>query len=521
MGSLWSGVSGLNAYAQGIAVIGNNLANVNTVGYKSSRILFSDMLSEMAGGTSDASQVGTGVTVGTIALDYTAGGLQTGQASTDLAVNGSRGYFQVRNADEDTIYYTRAGNFRFDKDGYLNDPNGFRLQGWAADQAALQKAQRNGETLSEVPVTGSQTDIQIKNFELPALSTSSVTMITNLDSLSEVGAKDATDPYFTTFKGYNASNTPPVSNASYSTSIKVYDAAGGSHDLDVYYTKVKNENGKEYWEYTVATDPADDGRSATSSTTKAGVVMIGTLTFSSEGVLENQTAYTLSSGASDPTQLSSWTQAQLTSKGVPQFSIAFRSASNASTVLPSQTIAFKTGLEASNASWNSNNPTTAAGIGTSAAANAGFDPSKTHNAVNSTTNYATSSYTLAQSQDGYPKGELLETSVDANGVLYGEFSNGRTQALYVLAMADFINPTDLRREGNNLFSATAESGAAQIGRAGSGTYDTISGNSLESSNVDMATQMVSLITTQRAFEANSKVVNTADAMMQKALDLKR
>jgi len=519
MSAIWTGVSGMLSYSQGIANTSNNLANTNTVGFKSSRMLFADMISDLAGGTSDNSQIGTGVQVGSVSMSTDVGGLASASQSMDMAIDGEHGYFIVKDPTNDKQYYTRAGDFNFNTDGYLVSPTGDQVQGWAVDQDAVTKAQRSGAVLSEVPVTGPVTDIRIKDFTLPAQATGSVTMVTNLDSMSDPGTLDATDPYFSMFKSYNATNTPPVAQSSYSSDIKVYDSEGSAHTLTVNYSKVTDTAGKEYWEYMVTVPPGEDGSSTTSGTTKAGVLMIGTLTFSAQGVLENQTAFTPSGG--DPTNLSSWTQASLSSSGVPQMNATFRSASNASNILPSQTMEFKTGLSTSGASWNASSPTTAAGIGSLAAANAGYVASTTRNAVACTTNYATSSYTQTQSQDGYAKGELTATNVDENGVVSGTFSNGQTKDLYVVALADFRNPTDLRREGNNLLSATTDSGAATIGRANSGVYDGVSGYSLESSNVDMATEMVNLITLQRAFQSNSKVVTTADAMMEKALEIKK
>lgn len=519
MSAIWTGVSGLLSYSTGIANAGNNLANTNTTGYKSSRMLFADMVSEMAGGTSDGSQIGTGVQVGSVSMTTSVGSLNSASQSMDMAITGERGYFVVNDTQNNKTYYTRDGAFNFNSSGYLTTETGMHVQGWAVDQAAVTAAKRTGTILPEVPTTGALTDIRIKDYTSPAQATSSVTMVTNLDNQTEAGDLDATDPYFTMFKSYNADNSPPVSNAAYSADIKVYDSEGGAHTLTTYYSKVSDENGKEYWEYMVTMPPADDGSSTTSGTSKAGVLMIGTLTFSAQGELENETAFTPSGG--DATSLSSWTQASLDSSGEPQLSATFHSVSNASNILSSQTIDFKNGLSSTTASWDANGPASAADIGTLTSANAGFTSSSTKNAATCSTSYATSSYTISSTQDGYASGELVSTSVDENGVVSGNFSNGQTIGLYVVALADFINPTDLYRDGNNLLSATKESGDASLGRANSGVFDSVSGYTLESSNVDMATEMVNLITLQRAFQSNSKVVTTADEMMQKALEIKR
>ena len=518
MSAIWTGVSGLLSYSSGIANTSNNLANTGTTGYKSSRMLFADLISEMAGGTSDDSQVGTGVEVGSVSMSTDVGSLQSASQSMDMAVTGEHGYFVVNNPDSDKTYYTRDGSFNFDADGYLTTSTGMHVQGWAVDQNAVRAAEESGSVLSEVPTTGTVSDIQITDYTSSAQATGAVTMISNLDSQTVSGDVDATDPYFTMFKNYNAANSPAVANSDYSNTITVYDSEGGAHELTTYYSKVTDENGKEYWEYMVTVPPEEDGSSTTGGTSKAGVLMIGTLTFSAEGTLENETAFTPS--GSDPTSLSSWTQASLSGTGSPQMSATFNSVSNGNT-LASQTITYQNGLSASNASWSANAPASAADIGTLASANAGFSEGSTQNAANSTTNYATSSSTISSNQDGYAPGSLTGTSVDENGVVSATYSNGQTRDLFVVALADFRNPTDLYREGNNLLSATTESGDATLGRANSGVFDSISGYTLESSNVDMASEMVNLITLQRAFQSNSKVVTTADEMMQKALEIKR
>lgn len=519
MGSIWTGASGLDTYSDAISVVANNMANVNTTGFKSSRVLFSDLISTLAGGTSDASQVGSGVAVGSVSLTTSTGGYTSTNSTMDMAIDGEDGYFQVRDTGSDEVYYTRDGTFNFDTSGYLVNSQGLRVQGWAVDQAAVDAASASGTTLSEVPTTGTQTDIQIKDFTIPASATSSVSLVTNLDSSTSVSSSDSTDPYFTMFKSYDATSDTLASNADYSTSLTVYDSEGGSHDLTVYYKKSGTVDGKEYWEYMVTEDPSEDGNSVTAGTSKAGVLMIGTLTFSSSGVLENETAYTLDSNATDATSLSSWSLASLSSTdGVPEFSATFLSASSGS-VLSSQTVEFKDGLSVTGGAWSANTASTAAGIGSNANLNAGFDHDKTVNAATCTTNYATTSYTLTSSANGYTSGTLKSTYVDDDGVIYGVFSNSQTEPLWVVSLADFTNKSGLTSEGNNLYSATSDAGVMTIGRANSGKFDGITGSTLESSNVELATEMTNLIIYQRAFESNSKVVTTADEMMQKAMQI--
>jgi len=527
MGALWTGVTGLNTYAEGMGVCGANLANVNTVGYRKTDIVYDDLIYQQAPGGS-GSQVGKGVQVGALLLNTGVGGMESTNEATDIAIQGEHGYFMVQDADDEVMYYTRAGNFRFDKDGNLVDPNGKTLQGWLVDKEAVQAADRSGEPLGEIPTTGSLTGIQLTDLEADPLSTANVSIITNLDSEAAISGNDATDPYFTMFKSYSydsgSPDSTPVSGASYSASIKIYDGNGDTHDMTVSYRRVSNSGGKDYWEYLVSVDPANDGRDGVSGTTKAGVVMIGTMTFSENGTLENLTAYTLASGAGSADSLDSWTPASFTANGYPQFNMTFAgssSASGTSTGSSSVTIGVEMGLKSSNSSWSSSMATTAAGVGVDKSKTKGLDPSSTSSTYYSSTNYASSSYTITSSQDGYGKGYLQSLSVDDDGVLSGYFSNGRTVELYVIGLADFTNVQGLHREGNNLFTATPEAGTITTGRANVGVFDAIAGNALEASNVDMATEMVNMIITQRAFQANSKVVTTADSMMQKALELKR
>ena len=138
-----------------------------------------------------------------------------------------------------------------------------------------------------------------------------------------------------------------------------------------------------------------------------------------------------------------------------------------------------------------------------------------------TTNYATSSSTVFSSQNGYTAGLLSSISVDSDGVLSGTYSNGVTIELYSIALATFTNLQGLNSVGDNLYTSTLDSGEATTNRANTGVAGSISGNTLESSNVDMATEMVNMIITQRGFEANSKTITTVDTMLSQIIQLKR
>jgi flagellar hook protein FlgE len=520
MGALWAGVTGLTTYGRSIGVTSNNLANVNTVGYRRSYALFEDLMSQSATTSAGGSQVGLGVQLSNILNAYNTGGMESTTTTTDMAIQGDRGFFQVRDSGSGNLFYTRAGEFRFDNEGYLVDPNGFRVQGYAVDQDVMNAAEASGIQLSSLAISGSPSDIVLDQLRIDGRGTTKASIITNLDSTTESRVNDATNPFFTMFQHYAYDSTDPdaspVSNASYQDTINVYDSNGQKRELTVYYSKAMDEYGKEYWEYMVAMDPNEDARAATAGTAKAGVLMIGTLTFNDDGTMDNMTAFTLADGAASAASLNSWVPADLTAAGLPEFTASFAGASGAA---GTATMSFDMGIS-SRTGWGASMPATAAGVGTDAANTLGFNTADVTLAYNATTNYATTSYTQTKSQNGYGEGYLLNVAVTGEGVLTGNFSNGEQVDLYVMALADFVNPNGLRREGSNLFSATPEAGAKIEGVPGEGIFESVAGNTLESSNVDMPTEMVTLITGQRAFQSNSKVVTTADEMMKKALEIK-
>ena len=539
--SMWSGVTGLLANGDKMGVIGNNLANVNTIGYKSARMDFEDLLYTSIGTAAGNDQLGQGVRAEAILSDFTQGGFQTSNEATDMAISGS-GFFTVRDRANLATYYTRAGNFRFDDNGFLVDPHNYAVQGWQVDTAALRSQQANGQVINQVPTKGAVTDVRLDTLALAAQPTNTVTLISNLDPSSASKSTSNTNPCFSLFQNYNFNPARPTdapladTSFGFQNTLKVYDQRGGSHDLTVYYDKVSDVGGKEYWEYMVTCNPQEDGRQFTVngvtqnmvSNSKSGVLMLGTMVFNDTGTLQNVTSYTLNSNAyANPvSNLSDWTLARISSSGYPVFTGNFRSVSGANTTMASNAVSMSLnfGLRSTSTVWNTG-ATDASMIGLSYLSNAsfmqGFNPAT--DVLNNlhTTNFAAASSPLFISQDGFPPGTLQGVSVSSDGVLTGRYSNGQTQELYVVSLADFASPWGLKRDGGNLFSQTRESGAAVVGRANTGRLGSIASNSLETSNVDMAREMVEMIQTQRGFQANSKVITTADSMLTEVIQLKR
>ena len=168
-----------------------------------------------------------------------------------------------------------------------------------------------------------------------------------------------------------------------------------------------------------------------------------------------------------------------------------------------------------------NAPANAAAVGASQNALGGMGQDATV-AVDATTNYKGSSpVTRRNNQNGYPEGFLSNISISANGDVVGLFSNNQSMDLWQIPVCRFTSEDGLRREGHNMFGATPDAGQMEMGEAGTENYGTIRAYNIENSNVDVATEMANMIITQRGFQSNSKVVTTADQMLQKAVELKR
>lgn len=598
--SMYSATSGLKAHGEDMTVIGNNISNVSTIGYKASRMYFEDALSQEVTTASGVGQVGRGVSVGTVMGDFSQGSLESTTESTDLAIGGN-GFFVVSPAGQELNYYTRAGNFRFDEDGFLVSPQGYRLQGWAVQQQNSSAA-ASGQT-TEVAATGVQIrgvpqDIKLENFQSPPQATSRVDMIVNLDSKSmdsstadgdppTVTAYDGT-PFTAIFDAYDANSVDGVplgdSRYAYQSTIKVYDDNGTSHTLTVFMDPildpdvVDSAGGKRYWEYIVTVPPEDDNREfwlAQTDTSKRGILMAGTMTFNAAGQMENMSGFTINnpySGtggvppaapatagvfATNASRVDNWTPANFSQNGYPIVTANFLGAENSSITATDEdvltgnipqidpTLARNTpsnieinfGIRNRATTWGGgldnlgDLQTLVQDITGGTGADVYASPQEALDSINgflsteisalSTTNYATGSTTIFQAQDGYTAGFLQNLSVDRDGVITGRYSNGQVLQLFALTLATFNNNYALYREGGNLFSETRSSGPPITGLANTGGKGSIASNSLEQSNVDLATEFVKMITTEKGFQANSKTITTVDQMLTVLIQLKR
>ncbi len=555
---MWTSVTGLLVHGEKMNVVGNNIANVNTVAFKGSRMDFEDFVNQDVYSAAGPTQVGRGVSIGAIYGNFSQGSFETSTDPTDIAISG-KGFFKVKPKDSNAEFYTRAGNFRFDADGYLVDPHGYVLQGWQIQRAnpslaSTGSAAGSGGITSNINLKGSGVPIDIKldGFTCQPKHTNNMTLNLNLDA-TDGGDKttDATDPFFALFKDWDASNldAPALGTEAYAHqhTMTIYDEGGTAHKVTIYFDQVANNTltttagtdpaqSQRYWEYIVTMDPADDVRDFDADPavvdapvdSKRGILMTGTLTFDSSGQLKDMSAYVPTSGATMD-NLNTWVQAPISSNGYPMFAPNFSGREGGSTpwgsaglnpIATPYLVELDLGLKNKSNTWTQpytamadtvgNNVDTMSGMGTNAVRE-----------NSSTVSFTSSSAELFAKQDGYTFGYLSTVYVDRDGILYGKYSNGQNLALYQITLYDVPSKHNLRREGGNLFSATNESGDVVSGPANAAGFGSVYGNSLEQSNVDLATEFVQMITTQRGFQANSKSITTVDTMLETVIGMKR
>lgn len=490
--ALYIGATGMKALSQGMNVTANNLANVGTIGYKQQGILFSEMMSTEQGGMGNwwnaqegsrvaLGQTGMGVQVEAIRTIFTQGAMEASNTVTDMAING-KGFFQVN--DNGNTFYTRAGDFRPDNQGVLRTPTGLGLMGYKMNA----DGSRGG--LAEVTID--------KFASIPPKSTSRVDLGMNL-GMSETKSVDAVNPYFSLLGAYDGTAKPPLSSTGYGYSqpITVYDAAGTPQTVTAYFDKAPGAAPNSTVQYLIAGPPGENPQAGD------GMLMSGTLTFNSSGQLTSMSAFSPTTAGSK--NLADWVPSPL-SDGLPQITL------NGAPM----TVNF--GLSATGG-WQ-NAPASAAAVGTDETLLSTMGPDAVR-AADATTAVKGSSTTVVKRQDGYDKGTLNNINIRPDGTVEGRFSNSQTLSLWEIPICRFTSEDGLRREGGNLFSATPEAGQMEMGMAGTENYGKVAAYNIEMSNVDMASEMVSMIITQRGFQSNSKSVTTADQMLQKAMELKR
>jgi len=418
--SLFSAISGLRSHQVMLDVTANNIANVNTNGFRASRVTFQDILSQTVNagaaprgdtGSVNPQQIGLGVMIGGFDIMTAQGNLQATGRSTDLAIQGD-GFFILGGVGQ-TQYYSRNGAFGLDRDGLIVNPStGLRVIGWTADSSGI------------VDLTQPIGSVNIPVGQLiPAEATSTANLLGNIDSRSlTIGD-------------------------TFVSSLRIYDSIGNEHRLKATLTYAGvGAGGNNEFSWTAIADPAFVDPSIAAIV----VAPAGNLEFDGSGKLVSSAA--------------------------------------AGTV----TTTFSNGASTSVVALNATKL--------------------------SLTGSATS---FATTTNGLPSGEMISFNVGSSGDITGVFSNGATSRIGQVAMAAFANPAGLLRVGSGAYGESVASGQPLIGEPNTGTRGSISAGNLEMSNVDLSTEFTKMITAQRGFQANGRVITTSDEMLQELVNLKR
>lgn len=430
------GLSGLNAAAQNLDVIGNNIANSSTAGFKSGTATFADVYA--------SSRVGLGVQVSGINQRFTTGNIETTGNQYDMAIDGASGFFRLVTTNGE-VQYSRNGQFIKDKDNYIVNAQGLRLTGYPADVK-----NDDGTVISGVgqdPVT-----LRVPQENIAPQATTTIEMVRNLDASMPTISKTA-NPF------------NPAVPASFTNSVPmtVYDSLGNAHALTQYFVKrepdttVPGQTGNSVWDvyYTLggkAMAPTTEVPNAPPATGSTWATTT-TLVFTPDGRL-----------------------APASAKATLQF---------------------------------------AAPGGTGSPA----DPIEIALDYTGSTQFG-SPFTQNFNQNGYSSGEFASISVGKDGRLQASYTNGKTQNIGTLVLANFNNTNGLQPIGGNSWAESPESGQAVLGQPGSNGLASIKGQAIESSNVDMSQELVNMIIAQRTYQANSQTIKTQDQIMQTLMQMR-
>ena len=518
--SFSTALSGLNAMTNAIDVTGNNLSNLNTTGYKDQSVSFQELLSESLGGSA-SSQVGLGVSRPVTTAQFTQGATQTTGNNYDAAIQGN-GFFVVKNADKQTLF-TRDGGFQVDANGYLTTTGGQRVQGWMTG---------NG---SSVNTNGALTDIQVPVGEtLQPKETTQLALGANLDAT-------ATATFSTSVTG-GASGSITVGGSNNALNLV---ADGSTYHLTLANTDTTMAAAAS----DISSQLTAAGSSATAGVDGNGNLLIKSgasgpsayvqiLSGNANGTLGLSTTPTTNTGVNSnlsavinavdslgntvPVTLSF---TKMTQGGQWNYTAAVPSSSvnaGSPTTIASGSVEFSnTGQLIAPSAINGNIALNVSGLSDGAAPmNVNWNLYKS-DGTPMLTQFSEASGTSSNTQDGQTAAQLTGFSLGDNGQVLATYSggSGTQQVVGQLALANVTNPQSLIGVADNNFSLGAGSAAPVIGAAGTGGRGSIQGGAIESSTVNIATEFSNLLTFERSYQADSRVVTVSDEMTQDAVGL--
>lgn len=471
-GSMSAGVSALNANSVALSAISNNIANVNTTGYKRITTQFADLVSPhytakdyVSGGVNPITQ--QAIAVG--------GSLNPSSSSYHLGIDGSGFFMTANNTDKldgtETLLFTRDGSFGTDTNGYLRNASGLYLLGWTANET--------GQIISSSTDTSLLGPINVGDISPVAEPTSLVTFKTNLDS--ETVLSDAV--VAGSYNVASATNSMSVYNVVTGTgtrpdatsTITVSDSLGQPHVLTVSMLRRAPDttgatNGMIRWDYEISSPDIQDGAGATLATGGLGQITTGSLYFNSDGELD----------------------------------------------LVNSTGGLKTGLVIGASTggtapkWNTSFSASGQSINLGVAGG-----------LSSLTSVADDTLTKDILANGTEFSSLSKIDIGDDGKVTAFYANGKQRTVAQVGLATFINPNGLSAVTGNAYEISINSGPFTIRKPGEEGAGQIAASALEASTVDISYEFTNLITTQRAYSAASRIITTADEMFQELLSIKR
>ena len=525
-------LSGLNAASKSLDVIGHNIANSGTTGFKASRAEFSEAVASALGSSSGESY-GIGVEMAGVTQLFKQGNISPTGNNLDVAINGN-GFFVVRQLDG-TDAYTRSGNFRVDDDGYLRTISGDSVLGYPVNLEDG-KVLTSGERVSMVFPTGKP---------IPAQQTSRVTVDVNLDARANNAAGDSTA-------------TPPIAptpRATYGTSFSVYDQQGTSVPVNLYFEK----SAANQWtmfnklDDMAAVPPVINAPVGFMQMNSVGqpigmgiageldmdaiVITPATATDPQKGTLTQPFSYNyIDANESDPAKRNKtlpvervWTYTYNTpATTTPPTDPHIVSATYEDFYMPTGAtapVAFSATDPAALAEGTSTGESALAfdlpvNVDSSKVNPNQLDPFTVNLNLSGITQFGTGFSVSKLSQDGFASGSLTNISISDDGTIVANYSNGIKRSEGQLAMADFRNVQGLAAIGGDKWAKTPESGEEIPGTAKSGTFGSLIAGALEESNVDLTAELVNMMTAQRAYQASAQAIKTQDQVFSTLVNLR-
>jgi len=491
LGSLNTGASGVQTHGKAMQVVGNNIANVNTFGFKRNSVAFEDLMGNAQPQGATFTKASNGVKIGSVEMDFSQGAFETTTLSTDMAIAGG-GFFTIVIPSTGKQSYTRNGQFSYDKEGFLSTLRGGRVQALKVDRVT-------GESKG---IPGALQILGLVDAPQPTGTGhkgTGIKLAANLDANASI--KDVpVDPTNVTDNMYN-----------FATSTTVYDSLGNTHAATIAMRRrpdlpeqidpatgqpIAGTGVSNQWEYYMLFDGASLGQVPGIMVAVGG----GFMQFTDDGKLIAATggSFQAQPGGVDPdgNPLPEGPPRLIPQPvdpdtGIPQFAIPFGGGAP-----------LLIGLHLGDG-FNPDDPT---------------DP---RSGLDGITQFAGHYNVLRTSADGNPAGTLESIFLEDNGTVNGVFDAGYTRAIGRIVLTKFDNPGKLAQVGENMLVETLGSGKKVTGEAGTAGLGEIRSKSLEQSNVDLSQEFVKMVETQRAFQASAKTVTTSDEMIQDLINMKR